>query len=140
MIQQDPRKALNDAQNLVEGKGVLGFLTKLFLGKGFSQQMSGSIAQARSHLDQADVAAQLRATGLATQARVLQIADTGTLVNFDPVVHLQLEVIPPRGGANYVTELRTVVSKIAIPRVGEVLSVVVDPNNPAALALAAAAR
>lgn len=140
MMQQDPRKALNDAQNLVEGKGVLGFLTKLFLGKGAAQQMSGSIAQARSHLDQVDASAQLRATGLPTQARVLQIADTGTLLNFDPVVHLQLEVIPPRGGANYVTELRTVVSKIAIPRVGDVLPIVVDPAQPATVALGAPVR
>lgn len=136
MMHQDPRKALSEAQNLVEGKGVLGFLTKLFLGKGAAQQMSGGIAQARAHLDQVDVAAQLRATGLPTQARVLGIADTGALLNFDPVVQLQLEVIPPRGGANYLTELRSVVSKIAVPRVGDVLPVVVDAANPHALALA----
>lgn len=135
-MHQDPRKALDDAQNLVQGKGFLGFFTRLFLGKSTSDSMSASIAQAQGYVAGADAAARLRATGARTQARVLALADTGTLVNFDPVLRLQLEVLPPFGGPSYVTELQSVVSKIAIPRVGDVLAVVVDPGNPNALALA----
>ena len=48
-----------------------------------------------------------------------------------------VEVIPPMGGTNYVTEIQTAVSKIAVPRVGDILGVFVDPANPSALALAA---
>lgn len=137
-MQNDPQKALRTAQNLVEGKGFLGFFTKLFLGKSASQQMSGGIAQAQAHLAGIDESARIRSVGLPTRARVLHIADTGTLVNFNPVVALGLEVIPPTGGANYVVSLQTAVSKIAIPRVGDILGVVVDPSNPNAIALAAA--
>lgn len=137
-MHNDPQKALNTAKNLVDGKGFLGFFTKLFMGKSALQQMSHGIGQAQAHLAGADAAARIRATGRPTQAQVLGIADTGTLVNFNPVVRLQLEVIPPGGGTNYVTEIQTAVSKIAVPRVGDILGVVVDPANPNALALAAA--
>jgi len=133
----DPRQALNTAKNLVEGKGFLGFITKLFMGKSATNQMAQGINQAQAHLDGADAAARIRATGRPTQARVLNIADTGTLINFNPVVRLQLEVIPPGGGANYVTEIQTAVSKIAIPRIGDILPVMVDQANPNAIALAA---
>ena len=136
-MQNDPRKALNTAQNLVEGKGFLGFFTKLFMGKSALAQMSGGIAQAQAHLAGMDESARIRSVGRPTQARVLHIADTGTLVNFNPVVSLGLEVIPPGGEANYVVTLQTAVSKIAIPRRGDILPVVVDPANPNAIALAA---
>jgi hypothetical protein len=136
-MHNDPRQALNNAQNLVEGKGFLGFLTKLFLGKSAAAQMSHGIGQAQVHLNGVDAAARLRTIGSPTQARVLDIADTGALVNFNPVVRLRLEVIPPMGGTNYVTEIQTAVSKIAVPRVGDILGVFVDPANPSALALAA---
>lgn len=135
-MNQDPHKALDQAHDLAKGKGFLGFLTKLFLGKNTMNQWSSTIDQAKGHMKGMDDAARLRATGRPTQARVLQLADTGTLVNFDPVLRLQLEVIPPAGGPNYVTELQTVVSKIAIPRVGDILRIVVDPANPQALAIA----
>ncbi len=52
-MHNDPRQALNNAQNLVEGKGFLGFLTKLFLGKSAAAQMSHGIGQAQAHLNQA---------------------------------------------------------------------------------------
>ena len=68
---------------------------------------------------------QLLAAGApTTQAVVVSIADTGKLVNFDPVVDL---VLQPSGAADRVA-LQTIVSKLRIPRVGDQVLLIADPQ------------
>ncbi|WP_435807696.1 hypothetical protein [Streptomyces canus] len=70
---------------------------------------------------------QLLAAGVpTTQAVVVSIADTGKLVNFDPVVDL---VLQPSGAADRVA-LQTIVSKLRIPRVGDQVLLIADPDRP----------
>jgi hypothetical protein len=61
-----------------------------------------------------------------TPAVVVSIADTGKLVNFDPVVDL---VLQPSGAADHVA-LQTIVSKLRIPRVGDQVLLIADPGRP----------
>jgi hypothetical protein len=67
-------------------------------------------------------------TGMAGTAEVLTIADTGALVNFNPVVRMKLKV-QPQFGMGFETEIETAVSKIAVPRVGDKVNVKYNPAN-----------
>jgi hypothetical protein len=77
------------------------------------------------------------ATGEPGQARVLAITATGTSLNDNPEVRMQLEVYLA-GRAPYRTEYTTIVSLLAIPRVqpGCVLALYVDRANPMRVAVA----
>lgn len=127
----DP-KALRQAQDIVKGRGLLGWLTRLFMGKGFVAGMP----QAGQALDALQLRQELLASGRAASAKVLAIQDTGALVNFDPVVRLTIEVAPA-GEAPFQATFTTPVSKIAIPRIGDGISVRFDPQDRSRIALAA---
>ncbi len=71
---------------------------------------------------------QLLAMGVPTiPAVVVSISDTGKLVNFDPVVDLVLQLTGVT--ADPIT-LRTLVSKLRIPRAGDQVLLVADPADP----------
>ena len=57
------------------------------------------------------------------------------MVNFNPVVDLSLQVQPSFGGPAFPVQVRTPVSKIAVPRVGDTISVKYNPQNPAELVI-----
>ena len=75
-----------------------------------------------------DMSAYLAQSGMAGTAEVLSIEDTGTLINFNPVVKLKLKVTPPYG-AEFETTGQSAVSKIAIPRVGDKINIKYNPNQ-----------
>ena len=131
---KDPRANLQQAQNLVQGKGFMGWLTRLFMGKSAANQMNAGIEQAQAHLNQADMQQRILATGVPARATVRHIQDTGTLINFNPVVDLMLDVYP-EGQQPFQMQLRTAVSKIAIPRVGDVITVKYNPHNAYEMAI-----
>jgi hypothetical protein len=56
----------------------------------------------------------------------VSIADTGRLVNHDPVVALVVQLL---GSAEHV-RLEAIVSKGEVPRVGDQVRVLVDPRRP----------
>ncbi|MNN99621.1 hypothetical protein D3C81_2193110 [compost metagenome] len=60
------------------------------------------------------------------------MADTGKLINFDPIVILTLDV-RESSGAVYPKTLETLVSKLQIPRVGDQVGLGHHPANPAEL-------
>lgn len=128
MAAQDPREALNKAKGLVEGKGILGWITRLFMGKQFTQTMSSTIGQAEGHLDTMEMQRRVLASGAPGTAVVQKIEDTGALINFNPVVKLTLKVQPADAPAFEAT-ITTPVSKIAVPRVNDVLQVRYNPSN-----------
>jgi hypothetical protein len=82
-------------------------------------------------------ARQMRAHGIAANAVVLAIRDTGITVNDDPVVDFDLEVQPENGVA-FPARTRSRISRPDIPRIqlGAVLPVTFDPDDRQRIPLA----
>lgn len=72
--------------------------------------------------------AELLYAGRRAPAVVLDVEDTGVTVNNDPRVRLRLRV-EPEGDEPFEAERKVVVSRLAIPRVGERLEVAYDPAD-----------
>lgn len=83
-----------------------------------------------------DEAREIRATGEAAQALVLEIWDTGVTVNENPVVGFRLEVYPP-DRPSYEAETKALISRLDIPQIqpGAMLPVKFDPEDPQRVAL-----
>ena len=73
---------------------------------------------------------QILQTGIPAQATIRQVWQTGTFINENPQVGMQLEVRPP-GGAPYVTNVNAVVPLINIPQFqpGTVVPVKISPTD-----------
>ncbi|MFH8371178.1 hypothetical protein [Streptomyces sp. NPDC018031] len=116
-------RAAEIAGKVASGKGFHGRAARAFLGEADFAGVQQSIGAYNSAVD---VRRLLAAGAPTTQAVVVSISDTGRLVNFDPVVDL---VLQPSGAAGRVT-LRTIVSKLRIPRAGDQVLLVADPGRP----------
>jgi hypothetical protein len=81
---------------------------------------------------QATNAANTAATGVDATATVAAVAQTGAMINMEPVVELALTVIPASGLAPYPATIRQPVSQLHLPqvRVGSTLHVKVDAGDP----------
>jgi hypothetical protein len=82
-------------------------------------------------------AAALRASGLSAQAEILSVWDTGTTVNENPVIGLQVQV-RIEGKAPYQAIIKkSVVSRLDLARfqTGKVIPVRVDPQDPSRVAI-----
>jgi hypothetical protein len=121
---KDPKESLEQADKALN-KGVSGFMAKTFMGKEFMDQTNAALNTAKQY---AGAASDLKTTGMPGTAEVLSIADTGTLINYDPVVIMKLRV-QPAYGPSFETETKTIVSKVAIPRVGDKISVKYNAVN-----------
>jgi hypothetical protein len=71
----------------------------------------------------------LKAHGVEADATILAVSDTGVTMNKNPYVKLRLRV-EPIGIAAYETEVKAMVSRVAIPRPGDGVRVKFDPNKP----------
>ncbi|MEE1805685.1 hypothetical protein [Streptomyces sp. BE133] len=118
-------RAAEIADKVASGKGFYGRATRAFLGQEDFARVQQSIGAYKSgHTVQ-----QLLAAGAPTvPAVVVSLTDTGQLVNFDPVVDL---VLQPSGTTAPVT-LRTILSKLNIPRPGDQVVLIADPARPGA--------
>lgn len=123
-MQKDPKKAIEEADKKLN-KGFTGFMTKSFMGKGFVEKMNEGLDTAKQAMDYGNIAQ----TGQAATAEVLSIEDTGKMVNFNPVVKLGLNVQPQYGIA-FKNVAEVMVSKIAVPRVGDKLNIKYNPADP----------
>ena len=76
-------------------------------------------------------------TGVAAQAVILKIWDTGVTLNDNPQVGMLLEV-QPQGQDPFRVEMKSIISRIAIGQIqpGRVVPVRYDPQNPSKVALA----
>jgi hypothetical protein len=126
-IEKDPKKALENAEKSLN-TGLTGALTKGFMGKDFVNQMNQSIDVGKSAINNMQMAQMLAQSGMDGTAEVLSIEDTGALVNFNPVVKLTLKVTPLYGG-EFDTSGQSMVSKIAIPRVGDKIKIKYNPAD-----------
>ncbi|MDQ1034475.1 hypothetical protein QFZ75_000891 [Streptomyces sp. V3I8] len=117
-------KAAKIAEQVAGGKGFYGRMTRATLGAEDYAQLQRSIGAYNSGA----TVQRLLAMGVPTiPAAVVSISDTGKLVNFDPVVDLVLRLT---GGTADPITLRTIVSKLRIPRAGDQVLLIADPANP----------
>jgi hypothetical protein len=72
----------------------------------------------------------LALNGLDATAEVLAITDTAILINMNPVVVLTLKVQPAMIAAEFKVTGKAMVSRMAIPRVGDKLKLKYNPANP----------
>lgn len=77
----------------------------------------------------------LMQTGVQAQADILSVEDTGVTMNeIYPMVRLQIRVHSTTG-APFEAQVETFVSRVNIPKAGDVIRVVYDPANPKNLML-----
>ena len=127
MQEEDPQKALDNARNVVN-KGLVGGLTKAFMGQGFVNKMNTAMEQGQAALDGMNQMNWVAQYGLEATAQVLSVTDTGATINMNPVVELKLHVIPATGAAFEATA-RTLVSRIAVPRKGDRIRIKYNPSD-----------
>lgn len=103
-----------DRADQLMNKGLSGFMMKGLVSKENRDRINASLRTAHD--------AKLSASGipLAATAIVESVMDTGKLVNFDPIVVLKLNV-RESNGKSYDMTLETLVSKLQIPRTGDVV-------------------
>lgn len=122
-MNEDPKKAIDKADKTIN-KGLTGFFTKAFIGQENVDKINHSLDVAKQYADYGN----LNQTGMPATAEVMSIADTGMLINYNPVVKMQLKVTP-QYGLPFETTVETAVSKIAIPRVGDKINIKYNPAN-----------
>jgi hypothetical protein len=125
--EEDPQKALDNARNVVN-KGLMGGMTKAFMGQGFVDKMNNAMDQGRAALDGVNQMNWVAQYGLDATAEVLSVADTGATINMNPVVEMKLNVTSAMG--TFETTARTMVSRIAVPRTGDKLNIKYNPADP----------
>lgn len=129
--QERQEEAMQMADDIAAGRGFMGKMTKAFMGAEFTDAMQ----QATSSLHQAEHVAALRTAGVPTQpATVLGMQDTGQTINDNPSIVLTLQV------GDQATAIQALVSRLEIPRVGEQVQVLTDPQTGALLYAGLAAR
>jgi len=121
--EDDPKKAIEKADKTLNS-GLTGMFTKAFVGQDNMNKINASLDMAKNYTDTSN----LSQTGMGATAEVLSIADTGALINFNPVVKMRLNVTPQYGPA-FQVDAETAVSKIAIPRVGDKINIKYNPAN-----------
>lgn len=118
--QDRQEEAMQMADDIAAGRGFMGKMTKAFMGGEFTEAMK----QATSSIHQAEHVAALRAAGIPTQAAtVIGLHDTGQTINDNPSVVLTIQV-----GAQAVA-IQALVSRLEIPRVGDQVQVLTDPQT-----------
>jgi hypothetical protein len=116
----------------VAGAGVVMAGVALFV----LPQFTGMLGNATAMVDGFAAKAQLAQTGIPANGRLLQVEQTGRLVNFNPEIRAVVEVQHPQLGV-YQTQTTAIVPQIAIPRAqpGAPVQVRIHPQNPHEIAL-----
>jgi len=131
--QTDPVGAIEDHKKSLNS-GVTGLLTKTFMGKDFVNRMNGVMDMGQNALAGQQERLKLIQTGLDGTADILSVQDTGGTVNENPVVLIHMTVTPA-GGEPYDVNVKTMVSRIAVPRVGDKVRIKYAPDNPQQVAI-----
>jgi hypothetical protein len=132
-VEKDPQKALDNAKKTMNS-GITGGLTKAFMGKDFVNDMNAAMDQGQAALDGIQQQQWLAQNGADATAEVVSVQDTGATVNMNPVVLLVMKVTPAAGAPFDVTT-QTMVSRIAVPRVGDKVKIKYNPANPQQVAI-----
>ena len=76
--EEDPQKALDNARNVVN-KGLMGGLTKAFMGQGFVDKMNSAMDQGQTAMDGVNQMNWVAQYGHPASAEVLSVVDTGKI-------------------------------------------------------------
>ena len=114
--------------------GITGGLTKAIMGKDFVNDMNSTMDQGQAALDGLQQQQWLAQNGLDVTAEVVMVQDTGSTVNMNPVVVIQMKVTPT-AGAPFELTTQTIVSRIAVPRAGDKVKIKYNPANPQQVAI-----
>jgi hypothetical protein len=125
---EDPKKALENASNMVN-KGLMGGITKSFMGKDFVDKTNSAINMGNQTINSMEIAQNLAQNGADATAEVISITDTGATVNMNPVVVLVLKVTPAVG-TEFQTAAQIMVPRISIPRAGDKIKIKYNPAIP----------
>ena len=125
--ENDPQKALDNARNVVN-KGLMGGITKAFMGQGFVDKMNSAMDQGQAAMDGVNQMNYVAQYGMPASAEVLMVTDTGTTINMNPVVEIKL-LVSPTAVAAFETTARTMVSRIAVPRKGDKINIKYNPAD-----------
>jgi len=121
-------EAMRQAEDIAEGRGLVGKLARAFMGTENAQRLQGGLDAARA----SQAAASAVAAGVpTTRATVLSVVDTGQMVNHDPVVILTATL--PDGSS---VQMQILVSKLQIPRKGDTILLMDNPAQPGTFAYA----
>ena len=132
--QTDPVGAIEDHRKSLNS-GVSGLLTKTFMGKDFVNRINGVMDMGQNALAGQQERLKLIQTGLDGTADILSVQDTGATVNENFVVVIHMTVSPADGGEPYDVNIKTLVSRIAVPRVGDKVKIKYAPENPQQVAI-----
>ena len=110
------------------------------MGGSFRQMRDGvaMASQTLNDLNAGQMQAQaLMATGIVGQATIGAVRDTGTTVNDNPVVELDLQVVSPNAAGPYPVTHRQMINRLQIAQLqpGATVQVRIDPMNPHSLIL-----
>jgi hypothetical protein len=83
--------------------------------------------------------ARLLESGVNAPAEVVSIQDTGSSVNGNPRVQITARVSPADGSTPFEVSGKQLVSRVAIPRAGDAVTVRYDPDDHTNCAIGAAA-
>lgn len=126
-MQKDPNKALDNAEKTMNS-GVSGFFTKAVMGKEFVNDMNATMQKGRDAMAMAQQYQNPTDFGVETTAEVVSMTDTGQLINYNPVIVFQLKV-QSAAGIPFDMNAQAMVSKIAIPRVGDTIKIKYNPAD-----------
>lgn len=132
-IGNDPQKALDYAEKKLN-TGFTGFATKTLMGKDFTNNMNDMLAKGQNAIDMQKSAQNIAQTGMPASAEVISVTDTGQMVNYDPVVVLQLKVTPETD-APFDTYAQIIAPKIAVPRAGDRINIRYNPASKSQIAI-----
>ena len=127
--EKDPKKALEQADKAVN-KGLSGALVKGFMGKDFVNDVNSALDQGKQAVEGMEQSQWLAQNGLAADAEVVSVTDTGQTINMNPVVTLELKVTSSVG-TQFNTAGQCTVSRIAVPRAGDTIKIKYNPAAPA---------
>jgi hypothetical protein len=131
--EEDPQKALDNARNVVNN-GLMGGITKAFMGQGFVDKMNNAMDQGQAAMDGMHQMNWVAQYGMDATAEVLSVMDTGATINMDPVVEMKMMITTPMG-MTFETTARTMVSRIAVPRMGDKVKIKYNPSDPSQIAV-----
>lgn len=102
----------------------------------FLPQFTGMVGSATAQVNALAAKAQLAQTGMPAAGRLLQVQQTGRMINYNPEVLALVEVQHPQMGV-YQAQTTVVVPQIAIPQMqpGAQLQVRINPQNPQDIAI-----
>jgi len=112
---------------------IVGTFVIVFFVMRSTMRQTGRMMRNAGVLMQAQAAAaNLRLGGLQAQARVLTLVQTGAVMNYQPQIRVDLEVLPLGGGPPFRSTVVQFVSAVSIPLVqpGMMVPVRIDPMNP----------